>query len=208
LRNTVYSIAGKTGTAQIASKGQYKVEAKANYRASFVGYFPAENPEYSCIVIVNSPSTDGYYGNITAGPIFREIADKVYASSIDIDPSINDTTSKGRNNNLFVKNGDADDTYKVFKTLDVKCKTASITSPWMAFSVQDSTLNANNWNPQKQLEKGVMPDLINMNAEDALYMLENAHLKVTIIGSGAVRGQSVQPGSSFFRGERIILKLS
>src|SRR5208283_4091193 len=98
LRNTVYSIAGKTGTAQIASKGQYKVAAKANYRASFVGYFPANNPEYSCMVVVNSPSTDGYYGNITAGPIFREIADKVYASSIGIDPSINDTTHKEINN--------------------------------------------------------------------------------------------------------------
>ncbi len=208
LKNTVYSIAGKTGTAQIASKGQYKVEAKANYRASFVGYFPAENPEYSCIVIVNSPSTDGYYGNITAGPIFREIADKVYASSIGIDPSVNDTNHKAINNNLFVKNGDAGDTYKVFKTLDVKYKTASTLSSWLEFNIQDSTLTVTGYTPQKQLEKGIIPDLKNMNAEDAVYILENAHLKVSVKGSGAVKEQSLEPGTIYTKGQRITLKLS
>lgn len=207
LKNTVYSIAGKTGTAQIASKGQYKVASKANYRASFVGYFPADNPQYSCMVVVNSPSTDGYYGNITAGPIFREIADKVYASSIKIDPAIDDTTHPAKNNDLFVKNGNADDAYKIFRTLDVKCKTLPDVS-WVGFSIQDSTLEANEWNPQKQLEKGIVPDLKNMDAEDAVYLLENAHLKVTLIGSGAVKEQSIEPGTSYQKGQTIILKLS
>ena len=208
LKNTVYSIAGKTGTAQIASKGQYKVEAKADYRASFVGYFPADNPEYSCIVIVNSPSADGYYGNITAGPIFREIADKVYASSIGIDPSVNDSAHKAINNNLFVKNGDADDTYEVFKALDVKCKTPSGIPSWLEFNAKDSALGVNAYNPQRLLEKGIVPDLKNMNAEDAVYLLENAHLKVNVKGSGAVKEQSLQPGTSYIKGERITIKLS
>jgi cell division protein FtsI (penicillin-binding protein 3) len=208
LKNTVYSIAGKTGTAQIASKGQYKVEAKANYRASFVGYFPAENPEYSCIVIVNSPSADGYYGNITAGPIFREIADKVYASSISIDPSINDTNHKTNNNNLFVKNGVADDTYKVFKTLDVKCKIPNGISDWLSFNVQDTNLTVSAWGPQRLLEKGIIPDLKNMNAEDAVYLLESAHLKVSLKGSGAVKEQSLEPGTIYAKGQKITLKLS
>jgi cell division protein FtsI (penicillin-binding protein 3) len=208
LKSTVYSIAGKTGTAQIASKGQYKVESKANYRASFVGYFPADNPLYSCIVIVNSPSTDGYYGNITAGPIFREIADKVYASSITIDPSIDDTSHKAINNNLFVKNGDANDTYKVFKALDVNCKSPSGLSPWLEFAIQDTTLTVNDWSPEKQLEKGIIPDLKNMNAEDAVYLLESAHLKVSVKGSGAVKEQSLEPGTIYVKGQRITLKLS
>jgi len=207
LRNTVYAIAGKTGTAQIAAKGQYKVAMKANYRASFVGYFPADNPQYSCMVVMNSPSTDGYYGNITAGPIFREIADKVYASSIKINPPIDDTTHPQKNNNLFVKNGDADDAYKVFTALDVKYQPSS-TTPWVQFTAQDSTLKVSEWNPEKQLEKGIMPDLKNMNAEDAVYLLENAHLKVTIIGSGAVKEQSLDAGTSFAKGQKITLKLS
>jgi len=208
LRNTVYAIAGKTGTAQIASKGQYKVQSKANYRASFVGYFPADKPEYSCIVIVNSPSADGYYGNITAGPIFREIADKVYASSIGIDPAIDDTTRQAKNNNLFVKNGDADDTYNVFKALDMKCKSSAGTSSWVECNAHDSTLTVTGCNPEKQLQKGIIPDLKNMNAEDAVYLLENAHLKVSVKGSGAVREQSLEPGSSYTKGQRITLKLS
>jgi len=208
LRNTVYSIAGKTGTAQIASKGQYKVESKANYRATFVGYFPANNPQYSCIVIVNSPSTDGYYGNVTAGPIFREIADKVYASSIGIDPSINDTNQKTVNDNLYVKNGDAGDTYKVFETLGMKCKAPSGISSWLEFNVHDSTLTMNGCSPQKQLENGIIPNLKNMDVEDAVYLLENAHLKVTVKGSGAVTDQSLKPGTNYTKGQKITLKLS
>ena len=208
LKNTVYSIAGKTGTAQIASKGQYKVESRANYRATFVGYFPAENPQYSCIVVVNSPSAEGYYGNITAGPIFREIADKVYASSIGIDPSVNDTSHKAINNNILVKSGNADDSYRVLKALDVRYTASSVTSPWIEFNIEDSTIAANAYTPQKQLEKGIIPDLKNMNAEDAVYLLESAHLKVSVKGSGAVKEQSLEPGTNYVKGQRIILKLS
>ncbi len=208
LKNTVYQIAGKTGTAQIASKGQYKVKAKADYRASFVGYFPADNPQYSCMVVVNSPSADGYYGNITAGPIFREIADKVYANSIKIDPAIDDTIHKAKNNNLFVKNGNADDTYKVFQALDLISKEPADASPWLEFGMQDSTLTITGCNPQRQLEKGIIPDLRNMNAEDAIYLLESAHLRVSIKGSGAVKEQSLEPGTIYTKGERISLKLS
>ncbi len=205
LRNTIYAIAGKTGTAQIASKGQYKVAAKANYRASFVGYFPADNPQYSCMVVVNSPSTDGYYGNITAGPIFREIADKVYASSIKVNTPINESSRTVKNNNLFVKDGNADDTYKVFNMLGVKYQAPSDAS-WLQFSAKDSTLQVGEWNPQKQLERGLIPDLRNINAEDAVFLLENAHLKVTIIGSGAVREQSLQPGTLYTKGGKNCIK--
>ncbi|MFH2096293.1 MAG: penicillin-binding protein 2, partial [Bacteroidota bacterium] len=87
LSNTVYKIAGKTGTAQIAkSKAGYG--AIKSYQASFVGYFPADNPKYSCIVVVNAPSNEVYYGNLVAGPIFKEIADKVYSTSLEIHESL------------------------------------------------------------------------------------------------------------------------
>ncbi|HRS44366.1 MAG TPA: penicillin-binding protein 2, partial [Tenuifilum sp.] len=67
LKNPRYKIAGKTGTAQIA-KGRkgYKSGGRVSYQASFVGYFPAEDPKYSCIVVVNSPSNSVYYGNVVA----------------------------------------------------------------------------------------------------------------------------------------------
>src|SRR5690606_25895041 len=80
LRFGAYHIAGKTGTAQIANaKYGYKYDQAVSYQASFVGYFPAEAPEYTCIVVVNGPSNNVYYANRVAGPVFKEIADKVYA---------------------------------------------------------------------------------------------------------------------------------
>lgn len=82
LKNSNYRIAGKTGTAQIANaRLGYRSGSRISYQASFVGYFPADNPLYSCIVVVNSPSNWVYYGNVVSGPVFKEIADKVYANS-------------------------------------------------------------------------------------------------------------------------------
>ena len=81
LRNPNYKIAGKTGTAQIArNKYGYRTGTSVSYSASFVGYFPAENPLYSCIVVVNSPSNGVYFGNVVAGTVFKEISDKVYST--------------------------------------------------------------------------------------------------------------------------------
>jgi cell division protein FtsI (penicillin-binding protein 3) len=68
------TIAGKTGTCQL----NYWRGGK-DYQSSFVGYFPAEAPKYSCIVVINKPNYyKGYYGNIVAGPVFKAIADEVY----------------------------------------------------------------------------------------------------------------------------------
>jgi cell division protein FtsI (penicillin-binding protein 3) len=85
-----FKIAGKTGTAQIArgNKGYRNAREWCSHQASFVGYFPADNPKFSCIVVVNSPSRSVYYGNLVAGPIFKEIADKVYATNPDWFPEV------------------------------------------------------------------------------------------------------------------------
>lgn len=208
LNNSVYQIAGKTGTAQIAEKGSYKKGSEVNYQASFTGFFPANNPQYSCIVVVNSPSTDGYYGNITAGPIFREIADKVYASSIGIDPSVNDPAKKAKKDPV-IKSGDYKDTWYVLSNLGVPCHGATQnTNGWMVASVQDSSVHIAPYNPSKMLNQGIMPDLHGMNAEDAIYLLENSHLKVTVKGCGSVTDQSLAPGTKFEKGQTIYLLLS
>ncbi len=74
LKNRNYKIAGKTGTAQIA-KTKHGYGAKKSYLASFVGYFPADNPQYSCIVVINLSKKEGYYGDFVPAPVFKEIAD-------------------------------------------------------------------------------------------------------------------------------------
>jgi cell division protein FtsI (penicillin-binding protein 3) len=73
-----FKVGGKTGTAQILKNGKYKADGLSSYQASFVGYFPADKPLYSCIVVIYEPST-GVYGGIVAAPVFKEIAEKVWA---------------------------------------------------------------------------------------------------------------------------------
>ena len=89
LRTSQYRFAGKTGTAQLNySKEKGKIH-KGGYQGAFAGYFPAENPIYSCIVIVSKPKT-GFYGGIVAGPVFREIADKMMASNVALSEPMNE----------------------------------------------------------------------------------------------------------------------
>jgi len=77
LKNSRVALAGKTGTCQL---NYWKNETK-DYQASFAGYFPADNPQYSCIVVINKPNyTKGYYGSTVAAPVFKRIAERVYSS--------------------------------------------------------------------------------------------------------------------------------
>jgi cell division protein FtsI (penicillin-binding protein 3) len=77
-----FSMAGKTGTCQ----KDYRDKEKLNYISSFVGYFPAENPKYSCIVVIHEPDKSvGYYGADVSGPVFKKIAHKIYTDTPIID---------------------------------------------------------------------------------------------------------------------------
>ena len=75
--NSPYTVAGKTGTCRIAQNGSY---GEGRYRASFTGYFPADNPKYSCIVVVSDTKSGSYYGSTIAAPVFRDLADLIYAT--------------------------------------------------------------------------------------------------------------------------------
>ena len=88
LKAAHFAIAGKTGTAQIAKGGAGYKGAGVTYKASFVGYFPADAPKYSCIVVVNGPTMSGFYGNVVAGPIFKEIADKIYSNRLELQTQV------------------------------------------------------------------------------------------------------------------------
>ncbi len=78
IRSNTLTMAGKTGTCQL----NYWIADRNDYQASFAGYFPADNPQYSCVVVVNRPNPSlGYYGSTVAAPVFRDIADEVYRST-------------------------------------------------------------------------------------------------------------------------------
>ena len=191
LSNTDYRIAGKTGTAQIAQgSGGYKL-SQTIYQASFAGYFPADNPKYSCIVVVSAPSKAVYYGNLVAGPIFREIADKVYASGIEMHKPIPDTTD----NSVFyhppiAKRGHADDTKYVYANLGVS-PSMKTQEPWVRPWKENDKIELL---PHKTI-RGLVPNVLGMTLMDAIFLLENESLAVEVEGSGRVKAQSVQPGT-------------
>jgi cell division protein FtsI (penicillin-binding protein 3) len=203
LRDPQIKIAGKTGTNQIYNKKYgYKSNSEVSYQASFAGYFPADNPMYSCIVVVNSPSKNVYYGNMVAGPVFLEIARKVYATSTDMHPFI------ARNNDSiyipFTKTGNREELKKTIKSLDIPVDNANIKSEWVSTERKADGVEFS----KRSVIDGLVPNVVSMGAKDAVFLLENAGLRVRMLGRGSVRNQSLQPGSRVRKGDQIVLEMT
>jgi cell division protein FtsI (penicillin-binding protein 3) len=203
LKDADYKIAGKTGTAQIArEKYGYRSGSKVSYQASFCGYFPAENPIYSCIVVVNAPSNSVYYGNLVAGPVFKEISDKVYSTRFFRDY----VTEKKDEKALSAPdagNGSRDDITSVFSDLRIKYKRTS-DEDWVATKESGDTIRLVGVNPRQ----GQVPDVRGMTLRDAIYLLENSGLRVTFSGKGRVRSQSPEHGAKIYEGSVVSLDLN
>jgi len=205
LNNSPYKIAGKTGTAQIArGKHGYKDEnAVKTYRASFVGYFPADNPKYSIIVVVNSPSNSVYYGNLVAGPIFKEIADKIYATHVDIQKDYLATDSS-QNKLPLIKKGYAKDIVALKKYLRIQNIIENPALSWVAASANQQKIILKAFNYSKKY----VPDVVGMGLRDAMHILGNAGIEVRAIGRGKVVKQSLPAGTQIEKGTIIYLELS
>ncbi len=204
LNVSAFQVAGKTGTAKISRNGKYE----KTYQASFVGYFPADKPLYTCIVIINSPSNGIYYGGLVAGPVFKEVAEKVYSGSLDFIEPIN------QKQNLLTKVPDviktkASELELVCKTFSIPAKTASEENKYVSRTGSDSNrVVMVPYNVEGLLKKGVVPNLQGLSAKDALYLLENNGLNVKLFGVGTVRQQSIEAGKKYNRGDKISLILS
>lgn len=202
LKNATYKIAGKTGTAQIANdKYGYKYESKVSYQASFCGYFPADNPKYSCIVVVNAPSNNVYYGNLVAGPIFKEIADKVYATNLKIHPPL--SVEKQLATMPVSKNGSKEDLRKVLDKLNVKAH-GRANENWVKTSAKENAIEIQNLT----ITSGITPNVVGMSLKDAVYILENKGLLVKVVGKGMIKNQSIPPGQPVQKGNIITLELA
>ena len=203
LKNANYKIAGKTGTAQIANKNYgYKYNAKISYQASFVGYFPADNPKYSCIAVVYSPSNDVYYGGAVAAPIFKEIADKVYASSLELHKEYGTPLADKSVKIPFAYAGYQKDIQKVFKAVDMNSSSQNQNAEWVAAVEKDNNINL----IERKNSSGV-PNVVGMGLRDAIYLLENYGLHVKIKGKGIVTKQSIDAGIKVEKGSQIIIEL-
>ncbi|MBK9535649.1 MAG: transpeptidase family protein [Flavobacteriales bacterium] len=204
LRAAHFAIAGKTGTAQIARNGSYKQHG-VSYQASFVGYFPADAPKYSCIVVVNGPTMSGYYGNVVAGPIFKEIADKIYSNRLELQQGVHLAKAKGPSSPISLSGNSADlrtamEALKVPMVFDTE-------SEWVTTQAGDSSVTL----VSRGIPTGAMdlvPNVLGMGLKDAIYILENRGLRVRFEGSGMVKRQSLPPGTKATSGSMIVIELT
>lgn len=204
LRAAHFAIAGKTGTAQVAKNGSYK-EHGLSYQASFVGYFPADAPKYSCIVVVNGPTMSGYYGNVVAGPIFKEIADKIYSNRIELQQQTQLAVVDGPRTPVSLS-GHSADLRTALEGLGVAISVEG-ESEWVTTEAGDSTVVLKPRGiPADAMDR--VPNVLGMGLRDALYILENRGLRVKVQGNGMVKRQSLQPGSKAFQGSTITIELT
>ena len=203
IRTNNYLIAGKTGTTVINFNNRAEGEEK-EYQASFAGFFPADNPRYSCIVVINNPRENGHYGGSVAAPIFKELADKVYASDMSIHKALqqsDEVVSLPK-----VKQGHVEDANNVLANFDINRIVTH--EPWMVASTTKTEVSLEVRRIERDLRNGYMPDLRGMGIQDAIYLLESYGLVVEITGSGSVQSQSILKGNKFIKGSLIKLELA
>ena len=196
IRSNNFKIAGKTGTAQM-NYGQSA--EKKEYHASFAGYFPAEKPKYSIIVSVYKPQRYGYYGSVVAAPVFKEIAEKIYASDSDFFSEPIDTiqiisqpiAKKSFRRELARVNH----WFNLSSNID-RLTNADIVSGHL---VDDKV----QYNPVHYSNPDIIPNVLNMGLKDALVVLEERGLKVIVHGRGFVRRQIPAAGTDIKRVNQI-----
>lgn len=199
INNSRYKIAGKTGTAVTLKNGRYQ---KA-YMTSFAGYFPADNPEYSCIVVIENPKGFWQYGSSVAAPVFKEIADKIFAKDVEMHLAMDDEFDPEFGVFPLIRSGFRTDLQYICNQLGVSNHTNGNTDDWVKTRVDD---NAVEWR-KNQVKVGTTPDVIGMTLRDAIYVLESCGYRVQMKGIGRVKKQSVMPGRKIVKGDKITIKL-
>jgi cell division protein FtsI (penicillin-binding protein 3) len=201
----VVSIAGKTGTAQL----NYGTSGGLSHQVSFCGFFPADRPKYSAIVVIRDPKGEHASGGRQAGGVFREMAERIFARSLRLMPgavpvekSRNDTTAR-RTHYPIVKAGNAQTLAFALKALNVPYSNVSgVKSDWV-----ENVSSENIHLASLEVTGRLMPDVRNMGARDAVYLLGNLGLDISLSGKGKVSAQSIQQGTFIRKGQHVLLTL-
>ncbi len=197
IKGTHYRIAGKTGTAQILENGKYTKK----YITSFVGYFPAHAPKYSAIVLIKNPRGWHQYGSNVAAPVFKEIADNIYSRDINLHLAME---KKYVEPGVFpvIRAGNQEELTMLCNVLGISNHSSS-EEDWVRSSINGNSIS---WK-KNTIGQGIVPDVQGMTFRDALYLLEQAGLKVIYEGKGRVKSQSITAGGKVSKGDRIYIQL-
>ncbi len=198
IKGTHYRIAGKTGTAQILEKGRYT----RKYITSFVGYFPAHAPKYSAIVLIKNPRGWLQYGSSVAAPVFKEIADNIYARDINLHHPMDIKKFAVQEVLPVIRAGKQQELTLVCNELGIS-NHSQTEEEWVRSSREGGGIN---WK-KTNTNSGIVPDVMGMTFRDALYLLERNGLTVAYEGNGRVVRQSLTAGARIAKGARINIKL-
>lgn len=201
VHSDIIPIAGKTGTAQIASGGVYK---QAGHQVSFAGYFPADKPKYSCIVVIRQPRIGYPSGGTMSGGVFKVIAEKIYANHSPISVKDMEPDSTG----VFLphlKSGSKQALKNVLGEFNIHMDADSTETDWVrADRIEEKNCIKVH---DISLRSGLVPSVYGMGAKDAIFLLESAGLRVALSGTGRVSSQSIPPGSRITNGRSILITL-
>ena len=173
-----FKVAGKTGTAQVADQyGSYH-SGVTRYWLSFAGFFPADNPRYTCIVCLKKSGLPASGGGMS-GVVFHHIAEGVMAQNLK--RSVDAARDASSIMTPDVKRGDNTAANLVLASLRTKASNQSSTN-------------------YRESSKHMVPDVTGMGAKDAVYLLESRHIKVRVKGRGKVKSQSIHAGTAIKQG--------
>ena len=201
-KSDIVRIAGKTGTAQIAQGAAGYKGAGLSHQVTFCGYFPADNPLYSCIVVIRKPRNGGASGGYMCGPVFKRIAEEVFALGMHLPinaylvDSLKPLVPK-------TKNGDFKQTKYALDKLNIQYLNDSVSPPWSSANLQKDKVVLST----RKVSENLVPNVTGMGAKDAVFLLESTGLRTSISGRGTVVSQSITPGNRVVKGQTIALTL-
>jgi cell division protein FtsI (penicillin-binding protein 3) len=205
-KNTFYSVAGKTGTALIANGNRGYTDHI--YQSSFVGYFPADHPRYTCVVVIrNKPFAKRYLGALVAGPVFREVADKLMSMEALWPDSTQLASYAGllkKDSTAYYYAGSTEEIKNVFHKLQMSYADSARDKKWAGvYREKDKPVVK-----AKNEESKLVPDVKGMGLKDALFLLESRDIKVATRGTGKVKQQSLPAGTVVSKNQKLILELN
>ena len=206
IKDSSYLIAGKTGTAVTALDNKGYNKGNKIYQASFIGYFPANQPKYTmAVVIQNSKESKMIYGADVSGTVFKEISDRIYSCYLSTKQftAVNRTDSF-RYNYFGLKN----DLNSIFNSLNLPFIDSAKSGYWRSIQLKNNSGILNTPLISTSISDSVTPNVVGLGLKDAVYLLENLGLKVTATGRGRVVNQSLTAGTNFNKKQNISLILN
>jgi cell division protein FtsI (penicillin-binding protein 3) len=200
--NSLYKVAGKTGTALVSNGTKFYSESI--FQSSFIGYFPADNPQYTiAVIIINHPHAANHFGATVAGPVWKEIADRLYSTYIqnkmDLVPNFQVRDSQMFNYAI------SNTSFKtIVKNITIPYIDSTLSKEWIQVQGAGVKVKATS----QLISDTTMPNIIGMKLQDALWICEKKGLLVKSLGSGKVTAQSIVQGQAIIKGQHIQLQLN